>query len=215
IVELGLECTQLVVGLLGLESPLLAALGEVGHLVLELLEGDLEGLMLALPKVPALAEEPNQRARSAPAVLGCPLWSPSRRLAGKGSVHACLLLPHPWEHPKLAPAQQKKQNLARSNWQSRSTFHGARLRVMVVWRLSVARIVCLHTGTMGVHPACFFTDRAGKVATPERNLAGKHSSHLVYPSLLSRTNWRAPGKFDGAKLPSLRPVRRSEEHTSE
>src|SRR5208282_5273587 len=126
IVELGLECTQLVVGLLGLESPLLAALGEVGHLVLELLEGDLEGLMLALPKVPALAEEPNQRARSAPAVLGCPLWSPSRRLAGKGSVHACLLLPHPWEHPKLAPAQQKKQNLARSNWQSRSTFHGAR-----------------------------------------------------------------------------------------
>src|SRR5208282_5321664 len=127
IVELGLECTQLVVGLLGLESPLLAALGEVGHLVLELLEGDLEGLMLALPKVPALAEEPNQRARSAPAVLGCPLWSPSRRLAGKGSVHACLLLPHPWEHPKLAPAQQKKQNLARSNWQSRSTFHGASL----------------------------------------------------------------------------------------
>src|SRR5208337_519366 len=125
IVELGLECTQLVVGLLGLESPLLAALGEVGHLVLELLEGGLEGLMLALPKVPALAEEPNQRARSAPAVLGCPLWSPSRRLAGKGSVHACLLLPHPWEHPKLAPAQQKKQNLARSNWQSRSTFHGA------------------------------------------------------------------------------------------
>src|SRR5208337_3211706 len=127
IVELGLECTQLVVGLLGLESPLLAALGEVGHLVLELLEGGLEGLMLALPKVPALAVEPNQRARSAPAVLGCPLWSPSRRLAGKGSVHACLLLPHPWEHPKLAPAQQKKQNLARSNWQSRSTFHGARV----------------------------------------------------------------------------------------
>src|SRR5271157_4346956 len=127
IVELGLECTQLVVCLLGLESPLLAALGEVGHLVLELLEGGLEGLMLALPKVPALAVEPNQRARSAPAVLGCPLWSPSRRLAGKGSVHACLLLPHPWEHPKLAPAQQKKQNLARSNWQSRSTFHGASL----------------------------------------------------------------------------------------
>src|SRR3974377_525618 len=130
-VELGLECTQLVVGLLGLESPLLACLGEGGHLVFELLEGGLEGLMLALPKVPALAEEPNQRARSAPAVLGCPLWSPSRRLAGKGSVHACLLLPHPWEHPKLAPAQQKKQNLARSNWQSRSTFHGATARLLL------------------------------------------------------------------------------------
>src|SRR5208282_6720017 len=144
IVELGLECTQLVVGLLGLESPLLAALGEVRHLVLELLEGGLEGLMLALPKVPALAEEPNQRARSAPAVLGCPLWSPSRRLAGKGSVHACLLLPHPWEHPKLAPAQQKKQNLARSNWQSRSTFHGARatLCLMTAWKILASRPAC-------------------------------------------------------------------------
>jgi len=39
-------------------------------------------------------------------------------------------LPHPWEHPKLAPAQQKKQNLARSNWQSRSTFHGASLGLL-------------------------------------------------------------------------------------
>jgi hypothetical protein len=52
-----------------------------------------------------------------------------------------------------------------------------------------------HNGTMGVHPACFFIDRAGKVATPERNLAGKHSSHLVYLSLLLRINWRAPGFF--------------------
>src|SRR5271157_2753469 len=130
------------------ELPVLAALSEVGHLVLELLEGGLEGLMLALPKVPALAEEPNQRARSAPAVLGCPLWSPSRRLAGKGSVHACLLLPHPWEHPKLAPAQQKKQNLARSNWQSRSTFHGASVtpsRLLVGRRAGLVAPVDLRT----------------------------------------------------------------------
>ena len=56
-------------------------------------------------------------------------------------------------------------------------------------------MVCLHTGTMGVHPACIFIDRAGKVATPERNSAGKHSSYLAYLSPLLRTNWRAPGIF--------------------
>src|SRR5271157_549554 len=42
-------------------------------------------------------------------------------------------------------------------------------------------MVCLRTGTMGVHPACFFIDRAGKVATPERNLAGKNSLYLAHP----------------------------------
>ena len=47
----------------------------------------------------------------------------------------------------------------------------------------------------GVHPACIFIDRAGKVATPERNSAGKHSSYLAYLSPLLRTNWRAPGIF--------------------
>ena len=56
-------------------------------------------------------------------------------------------------------------------------------------------MVCLHTGTMGVHPACIVIDRAGKVATPERNSAGKHSSYLAYLSPLSRTNWQAPGKI--------------------
>src|SRR5271165_7033767 len=43
-------------------------------------------------------------------------------------------------------------------------------------------MVCLHTGTMGVHPACFFINRAGKVATLERNRARKYSSYLVQPS---------------------------------
>src|SRR5271157_2045812 len=42
-------------------------------------------------------------------------------------------------------------------------------------------MVCLRTGTMGVHPACFFIDRAGKVATPERNLAGENSLYLAHP----------------------------------
>src|SRR5271157_1942690 len=74
-------------------------------------------------------------------------------------------------------------------------------------------MVYLHTCTMGVHPACLFIVRAGKVATPERNLAGKHSSHLVYLSLLSRTNWRAPGIFWGigyvahyGATPVLQPI---------
>ncbi len=42
-------------------------------------------------------------------------------------------------------------------------------------------MVYLHTGTMGVHPACFFIDEAGKVATPARNLAGNHSPYLAHP----------------------------------
>ena len=41
-------------------------------------------------------------------------------------------------------------------------------------------MVCLHNWYYGGHPACLFIDRAGKVATPDRNLAGKHSFHLVY-----------------------------------
>jgi len=50
--------------------------------------------------------------------------------------------------------------------------------------LELQDMVCLHTGTgtMGVHPACFFTDRAGIVATPVRNLAGNHSPYLAHPT---------------------------------
>src|SRR5271157_3346495 len=44
-------------------------------------------------------------------------------------------------------------------------------------------MVCLHTATMGVHPACFFTDRVEKDATLARNRAGKQSSYLVHSSL--------------------------------
>ncbi len=40
---------------------------------------------------------------------------------------------------------------------------------------------------MGVHPACLLIDRAGKVATPERNLAENHSSYLVHSAY-----YRAP-----------------------
>ena len=48
---------------------------------------------------------------------------------------------------------------------------------------SVARMVYLHTGTMGSILRAFFIDRARKVATRKRNLAGKHPSHLVCLSL--------------------------------
>src|SRR5271157_1422743 len=44
-------------------------------------------------------------------------------------------------------------------------------------------MVCLHTATMGVHPACFFTDRVEKDATLAWNRAGKQSSYLVHSSL--------------------------------
>src|SRR5271157_3271617 len=53
---------------------------------------------------------------------------------------------------------------------------------MVVRRPSVARMVGLHTGTMGVHPACFFVDGAGIIASPARNLARNYSSYLVHPT---------------------------------
>ncbi len=59
---LGLEDRQLLLGAFRLESPLLTALGEIGHAVPELLERDLEFLVLVLPTVAAFSEEPDQRA---------------------------------------------------------------------------------------------------------------------------------------------------------
>jgi hypothetical protein len=38
-----------------------------------------------------------------------------------------------------------------------------------------------------VHHACFLTDRAGKVTTLVRNLAGKHSAYIAHPAY-----YRAP-----------------------
>src|SRR6202030_2465382 len=43
-------------------------------------------------------------------------------------------------------------------------------------------MVCLHTGTMGVHPACFFIDWAARVATPERNRPENTSPYLAHPT---------------------------------
>jgi hypothetical protein len=42
--------------------------------------------------------------------------------------------------------------------------------------------VCLHTGTLGVHHACLLIVRAGKAATPERNLPEDLLPYLVHPS---------------------------------
>src|SRR5271166_3845483 len=78
---LGFEDGQLVVGLLRLEFPLLAALGNIGHAVLEPLDRGLEFLVLALPKVPAFPEKPNQSVRWALVLLGCLLLSLSRCFA--------------------------------------------------------------------------------------------------------------------------------------
>jgi hypothetical protein len=36
---------------------------------------------------------------------------------------------------------------------------------------------------MGGHPACFFIERAVKVATPARNFARNHFTYLAHPPL--------------------------------
>ena len=43
-------------------------------------------------------------------------------------------------------------------------------------------MVCLHTGTMGVHPACFFIVRAEDVATQDGNRPRNTPSYSVYSS---------------------------------
>src|SRR5438874_855854 len=54
-------------------------------------------------------------------------------------------------------------------------------------------MVCLHTGTMGVHLACFFIVRAGEVASPGPESHRKTLLLSYASSLSSRTNWRALG----------------------
>jgi hypothetical protein len=49
---------------------------------------------------------------------------------------------------------------------------------------------------MGAHPACFFINRACKVATLERNPARKYFPLSCASFPLSRTNWRALAKID-------------------
>src|SRR6266511_1364605 len=63
---------------------------------------------------------------------------------------------------------------------------------MVVWRSLVSRTVYLHTGTMGVHRACFY--RLGSEShSPGAESPRKIVSLSCAACLLSRTNWRAPG----------------------
>src|ERR1700682_85391 len=70
---------------------------------------------------------------------------------------------------------------------------------MVVWRSLVSRTVYLHTGTMGVHRACFYR------LNSESHYPGTESPRKIVSLscaafLLSRTNWRAPGKNRSAAL---------------
>src|SRR5271157_3115573 len=72
-------------------------------------------------------------------------------------------------------------------------------------------MVCLHTATMGVHPACFFTDRVEKDATLAWNRAGKQSSYLVHSSLYCAPTGERQGIFAdrrprSSRLPTSSPV---------
>src|SRR3954471_23937418 len=55
-------------------------------------------------------------------------------------------------------------------------------RVMVVWRPSVARMVYLHTGTMGVHRACLLSFEGGSRHLRGPDLAGRNPSCLNHPT---------------------------------
>src|SRR6266511_1409343 len=75
---------------------------------------------------------------------------------------------------------------------------------MVVWRSLVSRTVYLHTGTMGVHRACFY--RLGSEShSPGAESPRKIVSLSCAAFLLSRTNWRAPGNFLGGGVFDLGP----------
>src|SRR4051812_21081669 len=56
-------------------------------------------------------------------------------------------------------------------------------------------MVYLHTGTMGVHPACFFINLAGKIATIKQNPARKYSACLVQLSFHRAPTGGRQGKF--------------------
>ncbi len=57
---------------------------------------------------------------------------------------------------------------------------------------------------MGVHPACLLIDRAGKVATPERNLAENHSSYLVHSAYYRAPTGGRQEQFLGLEDPANR-----------
>src|SRR5437764_14998687 len=92
------------------------------------------------------------------------------------------------------------------NWSSRERVGPWRLtepRAMVVWRPSVSRTVKLHTGTLGVHRACFRRSAAESHSPASRS--HPEPFYLSFaPSLYARTNWRALGVFgpSGTETPS-------------
>src|SRR4051795_4711216 len=72
------------------------------------------------------------------------------------------------------------------------------LSVMVVWRSSASRTVNLHTGTMGVHRACFH--RSACPSHSPRLRSSRYNPYLSCVTFLdSRTNWRALGIFSQSR----------------
>jgi hypothetical protein len=95
--------------LLGLQTPLLAAFGHCGDLILEPLDSGLKVLMLALPSIAAFSKEPDQGTGSAGVILAS-----QRPGQFGGGIHASVLLLNGPKYPPVAIAQQKDQNSARS-----------------------------------------------------------------------------------------------------
>src|SRR6185312_7497109 len=92
---------HLLARMLGFGPPLLAALGDRGDLVLEAFNLRLEVLVLALPAIAALSEEPDQGAGSALVVLT------SRSGVGfRGGIHASVLCR---DGPKTLPSPQRNK----------------------------------------------------------------------------------------------------------
>src|SRR3954464_13763631 len=74
-------------------------------------------------------------------------------------------------------------------------------RVMVVWRPSVARMVYLHTSTMGVHRACLLSFEGGSRHPRGPDLAGR-----LLPCPTHSTCTRAPAGGRQVNLAACRAV---------
>src|SRR3954470_16228365 len=79
-------------------------------------------------------------------------------------------------------------------------------RVMVVWRPSVARMVYLHTGTMGVHRACLLSFEGASRHPRGPDLAGKllpcptHPTYACAPTGGRKAIFPPTGHFRGGSV---------------
>ena len=96
-------------GLLGIQTPLLAAFGHRGDLILEPFDSGLKVLMLALPSIAAFSKEPDQGTGPAGVILasGCPSQF-------DGGIDANVPLVNGPKYPPVVIAQQKNNHSARS-----------------------------------------------------------------------------------------------------